>query len=101
MITEEFEITSKNKISDILNKLTYRKKEIISITPTYTYNGYVKEVAICYKDKKELDNVDFRNYAFDSFGFDCGTLSGLEKYLEWIEELICDDKKLKEIKNKI
>lgn len=102
MINETFEITSENKLGDILNKLTYRGKEIITITPTYVNgNGYLKECVICYKNKKEIDSVDFRNYAFDTFGFDCGTLSGLEKYIEWIEGLICDDEKLKEIKNNL
>jgi len=50
---------------------------------------------------KMITEIDFRNYANDLFGFDTGTLSGLEKYLEWIEELICDDEKLQKIKSEI
>ncbi len=43
-----------------------------------------------------MDNTKLRNYAFDVFDYDTGTLCGLEKYLEWIESLILDGDKLKE-----
>lgn len=50
---------------------------------------------------KNIDNIDFRNYAFDTFGFDCGRLSGLEKYLEWLEKLILDQKELYKVKKEL
>jgi hypothetical protein len=48
-----------------------------------------------------ITETDFRNYANDMFDFDTGTLAGLEKYIEWIEELICDDEKLQKVKCEI
>ena len=43
-----------------------------------------------------MDNIKLKNYAFDVFNYDTGTLCGLEKYLEWLEELVLDGEKLKE-----
>ena len=48
-----------------------------------------------------ITETDFRNYAFDSQNIDTGTPSGLGQYLEWLEELICDDEKLKKVKKEI
>jgi hypothetical protein len=50
---------------------------------------------------KDLDEVDFRNYAYDIYGIDTNTLSGLEKYIDLLEELVCDQKKLKKIRQRI
>lgn len=44
-----------------------------------------------------MDNTKLRNYAFDVFDYDTGTLCGLEKYLEWLEELVLSPEKLKEV----
>jgi len=48
-----------------------------------------------------MDNIDFRNYAFDRYNYDTGTLSGLEKYLEWLEKLIVDQKELDKVKKEL
>ena len=51
--------------------------------------------------KEKLTGVDFRNYAHDLLGIDCGTLSGIDEYIEWLEEIVCDDVKLKEVTDRI
>jgi len=48
-----------------------------------------------------MDNTKLRNYAFDVFDYDAGTLSGLEKYIEWLEELVLHPKKLKKVLEEI
>jgi hypothetical protein len=48
-----------------------------------------------------ITETDFRNYAWDVESIDTGTPSGLGRYLEWLEELICDDEKLKKVKDEI
>ena len=49
----------------------------------------------------KIQQHEFRNYAHDVLGYDTGTLAGLERYIEWIEELICDDVKLSKVKDSI
>jgi hypothetical protein len=48
-----------------------------------------------------ITETNFRNYAHDVLSIDTGTPSGLGKYLEWLEELICDDEKLQQVKKEI
>ena len=48
-------------------------------------------------NKSIIDNVDLKNYAFDVYNYDTGYLSGLEKYIEWLEELVLNPTKLKEV----
>jgi len=53
------------------------------------------------KKNIKMDNTKLRNYAFDVFDYDTGTLSGLEKYIEWLEELVLHPKKLKKVLEEI
>lgn len=50
---------------------------------------------------KQITEIDFRNYAWDVESIDTGTTSGMGQYLEWLEELICDDEKLQKVKKDI
>jgi hypothetical protein len=45
-----------------------------------------------------ISETDFRRYARDFESIDTGTPSGLGRYLEWLEELICDEEKLQKVK---
>lgn len=58
-------------------------------------------ISLKFNNNKMITETDFRNYAWDVEGIDTGTPSGLGRYLEWLEELMCDEEKLNKVKSDI